>query len=403
MELVRFRGRRAVGRVGLLLAAQLAGISADFTGATVDIERLVKRAHAQSAPIVAWSAPAQCPNAESILQRLMALGGGSVRRFADAGTVRGEVVKEGEDWVLSLQIVPAGASGGVADAVGPARVLRARDCDDLAEAGAVAIAIALGGIAEPRSESETFVPRVFTSSRNEPRIVSGTIGPAQTIAAPVSIAPPPVSSALAAPAENPPAASEAVAAEKPPAADEAPENDDPPEQEPSSFAFVPSAGLVLDAATLGGAAWGPAGQTELRWGSFGAALYGFWLPRREILVASAQSVELSLLSAGLRGCYRAGSAGPFVDVCGGGEFGSLSAAGRGLLDASRRRDPWGAATGGVSLGIELVRSLQAGARLEAVLPLWRERYLVNRSDVVHEVPRASLRVGVSVAGAFGKR
>jgi hypothetical protein len=407
MELVRFRGRRAAGRVGLLLAAQLAGICADFTGVISDFTNVVGLARAaEPAPIAAWSAPAECPNAESIVQRLLVLGGGSVRRFSVAGSVRGEVVKEGEEWVLTLQIIPAGAAGSD-DAVGPARVLRARDCDDLAEAGAVAVAIALGGIVEERSEGETFVPRVYTSARNAPRfrIVTGSIGPARTIAAPASIAPPSVSSALSAAAENPPPASESPAAAKAPTPDdETPENDVPPEpEEPSSFAFLPSAGLVLDAASLGGAAWGPSAQTELRWGSFGAGVYGFWLPRQQISVATAQSVELSLLSAGVRGCYRAGNAGPFVDVCAGGEFGSLSAAGRGLLDASSRRDPWGAATGGVLLGIDLLRALEAGARLEAVLPLWRERYLVNQNDLVHEVPRASLRLGLSLAGAFGNR
>jgi hypothetical protein len=56
----------------------------------------------------------------------------------------------------------------------------------------------------------------------------------------------------------------------------------------------------------------------------------------------------------------------------------------------------------VLFGIDLGRLLRVGARLEAVLPLSHERYLVNQSDVVHEVPGASVRLGLLLAGGFGK-
>jgi hypothetical protein len=383
MGLVRFRSRCVTRWVGSTLAGLFSAALGLGTPAP---------AHAQEpshAPIVAWTAPSECPNAESIAQRLSALGGG--RRFADAGSVRGQVVRETSDWVLTLQIAPASATGADA-AAGPARVLRARDCDDLVEAGAVAIAIALGGGAAPPSEPST-----------SPLRVRASIGPARTIAAPASIAPRSLAS-------HSPAPSAAIADASPPAPAEnrevdAATADEPaaPEDTPSTFGFAPSAGLVFDAGSLGGTALGPGVEAELHWAGFGAGVYGLWLPPRQISVASAQAVELSLLSVGLRGCYRADVTLPLIDLCAGGEFGALSAAGRGLLDASRRRDPWGAATVGALIGADLGLLLRVGARLEAVLPFSRERYLVNQNEVVHEVPAASARVGLLLAGSFGQR
>ena len=55
------------------------------------------------------------------------------------------------------------------------------------------------------------------------------------------------------------------------------------------------------------------------------------------------------------------------------------------------------------LGVDLSRSLRTGARLEAVLPFSRERYLINRDLVVHEVPPASVRMALTLAGSFGRR
>jgi hypothetical protein len=381
MGLVRFRGRRAECWLGCALAALC---SAAPTPA---------RAAGLPAPIVSWTAPPECPNAESVAQRLIALGSG--RHFDDAGTVRGKVVRQDEDWVLTLQISP-GAGVGAVDAVGPARVIRARDCDDLVEAGAVAIAIALGGIAPALEEPSTL------------RHARSSIGPPQIIAAPASIAPRSASDSMtragntlvsADAAESSPAPAEQPEVDTAPAADEPASA----EESPSTLRFAPSAGVVLDAGSLGGTSLGPGVEAELRWAAFGAGIYGLWLPPRQISVASAQSVELSLLSVGLRGCYRTDLALPLVDLCAGGEFGALSAAGRGLVDASRRRDPWGAATVGALIGADLGRLLRIGARLEAVLPLSRERYLVNQNDVVHEVPAASARVALLLAGSFGKR
>jgi hypothetical protein len=407
MGVVRFRSWRGVCGLGSALAASFPYLALP---ALAD-EPL-------PAPIVAWAVPTECPNAESIVQRLMALGNGSAHGFA-GGAVRGEVVKESDEWVLSLQIAPGAPSGVVDAAAAPARVLRAHDCDDLADAGAVAIAIALGG-GGYESDAPVFAPRSAPASIGAVHLLPGLtpIAPSgvdvrslgsgdlsSTSAGESASGKAPVAEvSVAEPTAAEPAAAEPAAAE-PTAADEPPEADEPtaPKEKPSKLGFAPSAGLLFDATSLGGAAFGPSAELEVRWAAFGVGAYGLWLPPREISVAAEQSVELSLLSAGLRGCYRAADALPIIDICAGSEFGALNAAGKGLVQASRRRDPWGAATGGVLLGVDLGGLLRAGARVDAVLPLLHERYLVNQNELVHEVPGASVRLALLLAGSFGKR
>ena len=310
-------------------------------------------------PIVAWSAPPECPNAESVVQRLMSITGANAARLALAGQVRGEIRRAERDWELSLEISPSAPASG-ASAAAPARVLRADHCDDLAEAAAVAIAIALGGGPEPEAA-----------------------------------APPPPSAPKAPDAEVP----------LPPAASEDELVDDDAEdvdgRGASPLGFVAGAEAVFDSASLGGAAFGVGAEAQLRLAELGIGAYAIGLPSYQIPVASAQYVELSLWAAGLRGCYRATDALLVLDLYAGAELGALGAAGHGLLNASMRRDAWGAATWGAHLGVDLVAHLRLGARLEAVLPLSRPRYLVNQTEVVHEVPSASVRLGVSLASTFG--
>jgi hypothetical protein len=351
--------------------------------------------------MLAWAVPNECPNAESVVQRLMALGGGDAARFADAGTVRGVIVKELDEWVLVLQIAQAADTGSAASAAAttPGRVLRANDCDELANAAAVAIAIALGGSAEAREQNpKTSTPgssrpaasaeralAATDSAGMQPRLPASSRARRSAAVAPSS----PVVSSIAssassfeaeAPAEDVGALSKSGS---------------------SSFGFVPSVELVLDSTSLGRPALGPGVQLQLRWAALGIGVYGLWLPERQIQLAQTQYVELSLLSGGLRGCYRILDAAPTIDACGSAELGALGAAGKGLLDAQRRRDPWGAATGGVLLGVDVGTSLHGGLRLEAVVPFSHERYLVNRDQLVHEVPAASARLALTLAGSFG--
>jgi hypothetical protein len=279
--------------------------------------------------------------------------------WASAGRVRGRIVSEAGGWVLSLEIDRTLGGGpsvsSLADAetraAPPARVFQAGDCGELVEAAAVAIALALGGDAAPP--------------------------PAAKAAAAGSVATAPKSDGTR------DAANDALGSQL------------------RSIGAVARAEALVDTASLGGLALGVGAEVGMRWRAIGVRAYGVGLPSRQIRLAPSQYVELSLWAAGLRGCYRAADGLPIVDVCGGAEVGAFGAAGRGLADARERRDVWGATTWGAWFGVDLAEHLQAGVRLEAVLPLSRERYLVNRSEVVHEMAGASLRLALSLGGTLG--
>jgi hypothetical protein len=315
-----------------------------------------------SPPIEAWSVPEGCPAAGSVDARARSLAGVDAATWASAGSVRGRISAEAGGWVLSLQIERApgdalalapAASGGSAAASSspPARVFHASDCGELGEAAAVAIALALGGApAAPPARADDGAESAPTSP---------PAGGTQDTAG-ASLA-----------------------------------------SKLHSIGAVASAEAVFDTGSLGGLAFGASAEVGMRWRALGLRAYGVGLPSRQVRLASSQYVELSLWAAGLRACYRAADGLPLVDVCGGAEVGAFGAAGRGLVDARERRDAWGATTWGTWFGIDLAEHLQAGARLEAVVPLSRERYLVNRNELVHEMSGVGLRLALSLGGTLG--
>lgn len=309
-----------------------------------------------SPPMVEWNVPEGCPVARSVDERARSLADVGASTWASAGSVRGRIVAEAGGWVLSLQIerTPVGsrapeASAG-ASAASPARVFHAGDCAELGEAAAVAIALALGG----------------------------------------------------APAASPSSAGAGVdSVPAPPSADGAEGERESLTSRLRAMGAVARVDAVVDTGSLGGVALGAGAELGVSWGALGVRAYGLGLPSRQVRLAPSQYVELSLWAAGLRGCYRAADGLLLIDVCGGAEVGAFGAAGRGLVDARGRRDAWGATTWGTWFGVDLAEHLQAGARLEAVVPLSRERYLVNRSELVHEMSAPSLRLALSLGGTLG--
>lgn len=321
-------------------------------------------AGADTAPIVAWSAPSQCPSAETVLQRLSSLvDSGALGSMSRAGEVRGEIHRGREgSWVLSLLI-----SEGKEPAASPRR-LSAAECDDLADAAAVAIALALGG----NGAADT-----SAGGRNAAGSAAARAGQPSAAATPRASESP-----LDAPAGDELAGGRAKArgAEGP--------------------ALALSGDAIMDLASLGGAAFGGSVQAQARLGALGLGVYGLWLAPRENAVAPGQHVEFSLLAAGVRACYRANERAVEVDVCGGFELDSLQALSVGLLGARNRRDTWLAPTWGAELGWRLTGGLRIEARLEALLPLSQEEYVVDVDQLVHRVPGATARLALGLVGNF---
>lgn len=362
-------GHELAGKAVPALTAAASPAAAPPPGASAPSPPVMPVTQLVSSPIAAWSVPEGCPDAGVVDARARSLAALDVATWVSAGSVRGRIVGEAGGWVLSLEIErasggsPAPASAASAgsasvSSVAPARVFHAANCSELGEAAAVAIALALGGAAaEPARATEPAADRLPAPPADTSRDAAGDA------------------------AED--ASGAALASEL------------------RSLGGAARAEAVVDTGSLGGVALGASAEVGVRWRALGVRAYGLGLPSRQVRLAPSQSVELSLWAAGLRGCYRAVDGLPLLDVCGGAEVGAFGAAGRGLVDARERRDAWGATTWGTWLGVDLAEHLQAGARLEAVVPLSRERYLVNRNELVHEMSGPSLRLALSLGGTLG--
>ncbi|HTV19291.1 MAG TPA: hypothetical protein VMG12_11485 [Polyangiaceae bacterium] len=289
-----------------------------------------------------WNAPASCPDRQMVLEQLEAVLD-EHRGELDSAAVRGDIVQSGAAWVLSLDVQ-----------VGQARRVRrlsAESCDDLGKAAAVA----LGLLIRPLSEA----------NRSEA----------------VDTAPAPEPAAAPAPLDAENAALDAVS---------------PPENEPVPLAWQLGAEGVVDAATLAGPALGASVQTGVRVAAWGFGAYGLVLPARRHEVLGG-NVEFEQWALGLRACHRLWASDWSLDGCVGAELGRFVGSGRGL---NRRRnevsDPWLASSAGLQLGWHALPHAALVGRVEAVVPLLRENYVINGDDAVHETPLVTGRVSVGL-------
>ena len=311
---------------------------------------------AASLPRLDWQAPHECPDADAVSARLRE-------------TLDGELIAFGHDWQISGRVSVDGASSWrlvlelsepdtARNANARQRVLRAARCDDLADAAAVAIAIALGDAMEPDSRAER------------------TLDVA-------SVAPtPPLP-------QSPPK-------------DVAARTLDPASVRQSARPQLDlTLGALLDSATLGG--WSVGGTFAARgWlDRLGLGVYGLWLPPHSQEIAPRQSAELSLLGGGIRACYA-----PLVEVslrlatCAGFELGRFVADSQGLVDAERLHDAWLAPSVGADLQARMLDHLGLSSRVELLLPLERREYQVDLDQPVHDTPRLTFRWVVGVSSDF---
>ena len=266
----------------------------------------------------------------------------------DSAAVRGDIERSGTQWVLSLDVQ-----------VGTARRVRrlsSESCDDLGKAAAVA----LGLLIRPLSESD--------ENASEPH-----------------------------PAEEKPTLEPAAAA-APKRVDEAHELDaaPAPERESTPLAWQLGADAVLDSSALAGPALGVSVHSQMRLAAWGFGAYGLLLPARRRDVAGG-SVEFEQWALGLRACHALWSGAWRVDGCVGGELGRFEGRGSGL---NRTRnavsDPWLGSSVGLHLGWQLLPHAALLGRIEAVVPLLRENYVINGDDEVHATPALTGRAAVGL-------
>lgn len=315
---------------------------------------------------IAWDAPPGCPDREAIVRRVSDALADAPPGLGAGWQVHGRVQPaRASGWVLSLEL----RSPHAADGASPAeRVLTARDCDDLGEAAAVAIAIALDDASEGQAGE-------------------ATPGPAPSDAAPVR----------AKPVEDGPLAPREASADA--VSDQAGDAELAGERTRQPVRLAVAVDGVLDSASLGGLGWGASLELSGWWRRFGVAGYGLWLAPRATELGSGQQAEFSLLGGGLRVCYRAPADWLWVSPCVGAEVASLSANSDGLRAGRDIQDLWLAGSVGVAFGSRVLDALGLHSRVELVLPTGRQEYLVD-DEVVHRVPAATLRwlIGIDAGG-----
>jgi len=306
---------------------------------------------------IAWEAPSGCPDREVIVRRVSDALADATPGLGAGWQVHGRVQPGRVDgWVLVLELRSPHAAPGAPAAE---RTLSARDCDDLGEAAAVAIAIALDDASKEREGATSdAVPVGVAASEGGSRGAAADPVPDR-------------------------AASAEVAAER--------------TREPVRLAVA--ADGVLDSASLGGLGWGASLEVSGWWRRFGVGGYGLWLAPRATELGSGQQAEFSLLGGGLRLCHRAPADWLWVSPCLGAELASFGADSAGLRAGRDVSDLWFAGTASVAFGSRVLGALGVHSRVELVLPIGRQEYLVD-DQVLHSVPAATLRwlVGIDAGG-----
>jgi hypothetical protein len=316
-----------------------------------------------------WLAPASCPDGNAVLARVRALVSAA---SAERVTARGVVTEpaEGRQWQLMLETVQGARTWQ--------RSLHAGSCDELADAGALIIALVLDPNLEVQAGAESAAP------------AGTTPGPAPPEAQPAARPVPPARSAAQQPA---PALPRDPTIRKQP----------PPE-------------LARTSATLGGHA---ALSAIADWGSLpGIALGGEFAggvgidpielelsamilpPVREVVAENPErGGRFTLATGGLRGCYVVVWSSLSGRVCGGFEAGRIQGKGSGSLGfTNEQKSLWIAGRLGVFGRYPLIPPLALRFGLEGVVPARRPEFVLQNvgsvEESVHQPNLAALRLAL---------
>lgn len=286
---------------------------------------------ASAASLVEWDAPEACPGALEVHTRLSAVLGYEPEKLGKLSRVRGSVMRTPRGFRLVLEAFEQGRRSS--------RLFEAASCDDLVDAAALAIALAL---APDRSSASL---RPATTAGSEPNGVT----PARSEAGTRDVLPRIPSARSEAPHLRPFAAADAVL----------------------EYGALPqlATGLAI------------AGGVHLGVVSLGG--YGVLLGAQRLRVAPAQNVEFELLFGGVRACSVLLDRALRLEGCAHLELGRFSALGLALSPSREARDLWLAAGGSLQALWPLNGALAVELRAEPMLPFGRKQYTVNGSEAVH--------------------
>jgi hypothetical protein len=287
-----------------------------------------------AASLIEWDAPAACRGALDVYGRLSSVLGEEPETLGRLSHVRGSVVQTPKGYRLVLETLEQGRRSS--------RLFEAASCDDLVDAAALAIALAMA----------PDTPLAGSSADPEP-------------------------------------ASDLEQSTIP--LDSAPSGANPPSTAPRLRAFA-SANALIEYGALPRLGMGVAVSGGARLGALSFGAYGVLLASERLRVAPAQNVEFDLSLGGLRACYALFERAPRLDACAAFEAGRFNALGLSLAPAREAHDLWAAAGGALQAEWPLSGALGIQLRAEPMLPLIRKQYTVNGSESVHAPAALSSRL-----------
>lgn len=327
-----------------------------------------------------WGAPPECPDKNTIFQRiqkLLAQADGILSRGMHA---RAHISIHDDKYELRLNTEsPSGVVGE--------RILRADNCEQVASAAAVIIALAIDETTSTSPPSAAHQPPPYASFENlsdkSPEAALSSKALPETDREPTrdrtkAIAPRVRVKEKASPQ---------------------------PTAQPTRVTV--GAGLVATWGALPRLAWGPAVSVDFRQGSWVAELHGVFFPAKFAgdPITPDKGGRVSLLAGGPRACFfivgtRAISFGPCVTF----EIGSMRGHGENLENTRRESVLWLAAGAGAQLEFSLLRHLVIQTRAGVQVPLQRFAFSYQRQDgssaEVHLPTAASPRLAIFTRFSF---
>jgi hypothetical protein len=296
-----------------------------------------------------WNAPPPCPDEPAFQARVVAFAG---RAPGPDEVLARATVTGGPPWVAVVDLELEGVSAR--------RELAAAECDALADAVALVVAVTL----DPVVVARTLRERAMLPARD---MVPGPIDepvrdPVDTSIAPQVNATPVVSQ---------------------------PRSRRRPRPAPVTSLLIGAGGEL--GAVPGGTGGFAVGAT-LMWPRARIEAIGrYWIRRRDRL-ASDGGADVELGTAGLRGCAQLAQRRLFVPLCAGAEAGGLVATGFGLPSARRAVIPWLAGTASATIGVHAAPPVALWAGVELAVPILRPRVTVATQ------PTTELHVVAPVSG-----
>lgn len=308
-------------------------------------------AHAETGEMVSWDAPPECPSRDHVVVKLEHVLGRRLEELAVSPRASARVERNADGFTLLLAIDGSDTL--------EIRKVSAERCEELADAAAVQIAIAIDpSVAEPAPEPKPEPPA--TETEEPARLPLQAVAPA-------------------------------VAAPRDQTTAEGTRRSD------TGIEVAPSIGVFgsVDALALGGLAPGVGGRFAVALGPHfrAEALGAYFFEQRVRDEQGLTAVDLSLWFFGGRACFV--TEGAFRGLfCGGGEGGRMTASGAEVTEPRTDAGRWLAPV--VSVGaLRPLGQAAVTATIEAVFPLWAERFVVERGGqgrVLHEVGHFDVRV-----------